>query len=371
MTHIELIEFLYKHREKLDSIYKGKDIAVNEALEASKIITRIGEKIELSESYRNFIDVTLNRIDYATVFHTYSSELQELLKYKKRYLEEQKESYLEDILSLLKTIFLKLDKRDQEIRTLLVKIENETSLDLDLLIEKALDILEKIEEVNRANNEVRELFYDEIYSVHPKTKNFIDDIANAMLEFVENISVSLDRLKQFIARTRKLRLQNRQLHQLATEILEERDQNLEEILTLNPKENYLTIYRSQKSTIKSFPDGSEQSRIIRKLRRELAMVQIKKEPKSFVIKAQKEEKLNLVNIQTIEEELERLGSADIFEFIYQHPELKRFVKATANEQSLKEESFKVYLQFVIPHNPKIVVTEGYNEYDIRVAEWVA
>jgi hypothetical protein len=370
MTHIELIEFLYKHREKLDSIYKGKDITVNETLEASKIITRIGEKIELSESYRNFIDVTLNRIDYATVFHTYSSELQELLKYKERYELEQKENYLDDILSLLKTIFLKLDKRDQEIRTLLVKIENETSLDLDLLIEKALDILEKIEEVNRANNEVRELFYNEIYTVHPRTKNFIDNISNAMLAFVENISVSLDRLKQFIARTRKLRLQNRQLHQLAIQILEEKDQNLEEFLSLNPKENYLTLYRSQKNTIKSFPDGSESSKVIRKLRRELSMLQVKKEPKSFIIKAQKEEKLNLVNIMTIEDELERIGSADIFEFIYQHPELKRFVQTTSNEESLKEESFKVYLQFVIPHNPKIVVSQKYNEHNVRVAKWI-
>ena len=370
MTHIELIEFLYKHRHKLDDIYKDRAVAIDERLEDSKLITRIGEKIELSESYRNFVDVTLNRIDYATTFHTYNSELKELVKYKNRYLEEKKEHYLEEILSLLKTIFLKLDKRDQEIRTLLVKIENETSLDLDLLIEKAMDILEKIEEVNRANNEVRELFYSDFYLLHSDTKRFIEGISTAMLVFVENISIALDRLKQFIARTRKLRLQNRQLHQLATEILEEKDQKLEEVLSLNSKERYLTIYRSQKNSIKSFPDGSESSRIIRKLRKELSMVQVKKEPSNFTLSTQKEEKLNLVNIKTIEDELKVKGCEDIFEFIYQHQELGRFMQENNQNISLKEESFKIYLQFIIPFNQHIQLTKNYNSHKIRIAKWI-
>ncbi|SFV62491.1 hypothetical protein MNB_SV-12-264 [hydrothermal vent metagenome] len=370
MTHIELIEFIYTHRKELDDIYKGKKNTVDKTLEKSPLLLKVGENIELSESYRNFIDTTLNRIEYAVVFNTYHAELKELLIQKSRYLSEKKEYYLLEILSLLKSIYLKLHKRNQEIRTLLIKIENETSLDLDLLIEKAMDILEKIKEINQANREVQEVFYKDIYELHPKTKKFIDDISFNMLEFIENISTNLENLEYFIARTKKLRLQNRKLHQLSTEILEERDQELEELLMLNPKENYFTLYRSQKKTVKTFPDNSENSRVIRKLRRYLSELKVKKEPKQFNIKPQKEEKLNVINIKIIENELKKDGSDDIFSFIYEHRELKRFIESSEEKHSLKEESFKIYLQFVIPYNPKIKITKEYNKYAIRIAKWI-
>jgi hypothetical protein len=370
MTHIELIEFIYTHRQVLDDIYKNKKTTVSEALEASRLVTKIGGKVELSESYRKFIDISLNRIDYAVTFNTYHSELKEILVQKSRYLHEKKEYYLLEILSLLKAIFLKLHKRDQEIRTLLIKIENETSLDLDLLIEKAMDILEKIKEINQANREIQKVFYDELYDLHPKTKNFIDDISFSMLKFIENISTSLENLEYFIARTKKLRQQNRKLHQLSVEILEERDQELDRLLTLNPKENYLTLYRSQKNAIKSFPDNSESSRVIQKLRVSMSQFQVKKEPKQFRIAPQKEERLNLVNIVAIENELREKGSDDIFNFIYEHQELKRFIEESKTEISLKEESFKIYLQFIIPQNPKIKLTNHYNTHNIRIAQWI-
>jgi len=312
MTHLELIEFIHTHRETLDDLYKAKKSSVSKELENSRIVTKIGERYELSESYRNFVDITLNRIDYAVTFNSYHAELKELLVQKSRYLDEKKEHYLQEILSLLKAIFLKLHKRDQEIRTLLIKIENETSLELDLLIEKAMDILEKIKEINQANQQVQEVFQNDFYELHPKTKSFIDEISSAMLGFIENISSSLENLEYFIARTKKLRQQNLKLHQLSIQILEEKDQALEELLTLNPKEHYLTLYRSQKQSIKSFPDASESSRVIRKLRRYLNEVKVKKEPKAFTVTPQKEEKLNLVNIKAIEEELKKHGSEDIF-----------------------------------------------------------
>ncbi len=369
MTHIELIEFIYTHRQEIDEIYKKQKERASEELEASRLLVKIGEKVELSQSYRNFVDVTLNRIDYAVIFNTYDAELQELLKQKSRYLQEHKAYYLDEILSLLRSIFLKLNQRDQEIRTLLIKVENENALELDLLIEKAMDILEKIEELNLANNKIREIFYGELFSLHPKTKQFIEGISDEMATFIENISISLERLKDFIVRTRKLRLQNRQLHQLASQILNEQDQWLEERLTLNPKEAYLTLHRSQKNRVKTFPDGSESSKIIRKLRRHLYELKVKKEPKTFTLHTQREERLQLVNIQLIEEGLKAKGSKDIFHYIYAHEELRRFIEETSDRGSLKEESFKVYLQFVIPHNPHVTLTSDYNDHNIRIAQW--
>jgi len=370
MTHIELIEFIYTHRHTLDDIYKHKKNTVVKELENSKLITQIGNKIELNQSYRDFIDTTLNRIEYSVVFNTYHAELKELLVQKSRYVEEKKEHYLLEILSLLKAIFLKLHKRNQEIRTLLIKIENENALDLDLLIEKAMDILEKIKEINQANHEVHEVFHNEIYTLHPKTKAFIDDTAFDMLAFIESISSSLENLEYFIARTKRLRKQNRKLQQLSSEILEEKDQVLEELLTLNPKENYLTLHRSQKNHIKSFPDGSETAKVIRKLRQQFSQLTVKKEQKEFSIQLQKEEKLNLVNIKALEEVLKKEGTNDIFNFIYEHQELKRFIKSSNEQLSLKEESFKVYLQFIIPKNPKIQLTNSYNDHNIRIAQWI-
>lgn len=369
MTHIELIEFIYTHREVLDDIYKNKKTTVSKTLENSKLLVKVGENFQLNQSYQTFVDSTLNRINYAVVFNTYQAEIKELLLQKSRYLDEKKEYYLLEILALLKAIYLKLHTRNQEIRTLLIKIENETSLDLDLLIEKATDILEKIKEINQANNKVQEVFYEEIYKLHPKTKKFIDDISFNMLTFIENISTSLENLEYFIARTKKLRLQNKKLHQLATAILEEKDQELEELLTLNPKEQYLTFNRSQKNSIKSFPDGSESSKVIRKLRRYLSEVKVKKEPKNFNIQPQKEEKLELLNIKVIEDELKKHGSDDIFNFIYEHQEMKKFIERSKEKRSLKEESFRVYLQFVVPLNPKIKLTQHYNTHAIRIAQW--
>ncbi len=369
MTHIELIEFIYTHRQELDEIYKNQKETASDALATSRLVVKIGEKSELAQSYRHFIDVTLRRIDYGVIFNTYDAELQELLKQKSRYLQEHKAYYLDEILALLKSIFLKLNQRDQEIRTLLIKVENENALELDLLIEKAMDILEKIEELNLANNKIREIFYGELFTLHPKTKSFIEGISDEMATFIENISMSLERLKDFIVRTRKLRLQNRQLHQLASQILEEKDQALEEELKLNSKTAYLTLHRSQKSQIKTFPDGSESSKIIRKLRQHLYNVKVKKEPKTFTLQTQKEEQLKLVNLKLIKDGLKAKGSNDIFTYIYQHEELRRFIEESSEGGSLKEESFKIYLQFVIPPNPHVTLSQHYNDHDIRIAQW--
>ena len=170
--------------------------------------------------------------------------------------------------------------------------------------------------------------------------------------------------------TRKLRLQNRQLHQLSTQILEEKDQELEDVLILEPQSYYLTLYRSQKNSIRSFPDGSENSKVIRKLRKYFNELTIPKEPTSFHISPQKEEKLNLVNIKAIEDDLKEKGSEDIFNFIYEHQALAEFIKKSEKELSLKEESFKIYLQFIIPHNENIELKKHYNTHAIRIAQWI-
>ncbi|CAA6813275.1 MAG: Unknown protein, partial [uncultured Sulfurovum sp.] len=217
--------------------------------------------------------------------------------------------------------------------------------------------------------QVQEVFYNDFYELHPKTKKFIDEISSNILLFIENISSSLENLEYFIARTKKLRQQNRKIHQLSVEILEEKDQKLEELLILNPKENYLTLYRSQKNSVKSFPDASESSKVIRKLRKHFNELSIKKEPKQFSIKTQKKEKLNLVNLKIIEDGLKKKGSTDIFNFIYEHPELHQFIENSPQNLSLKEESFKIYLQFIIPKNEHIILNKNYNHHAIRIAQW--
>ncbi len=370
MTHLELITFIYSHREALDGLYKRKHTLVDESLEKSRLVTKIGDEIELSDSYRQFIDSTLKRIDYGIIFHTYSTELKELLKYKSRYQEEKKAHYLDTVYQLIKNIFFKLEKRDEEIRLLLVKIENETSLDLDILIEKAMDILEKITEVNRANNEVREVLYQEIYALDAKTDHLIDSIESQMTHFVENISLSLNRLNQFIARTRKLRLQNKKLLQLSLMILEEDDEALNVMLCLSPRDYYLTLRRSQKNSIQTFPDGSESSKVIRKLRHSMESLQVAKKLREIKIVTPEVQNYYLVNMERIERDLAENGSDDIFSFIYQHAELGELIATGSSALSLKEESFKIFLQLIIPVNQHIVLSERYNNQEIRIARWI-
>ncbi|RLA76190.1 MAG: hypothetical protein DRG30_03420 [Epsilonproteobacteria bacterium] len=370
MTHLELITFIYEHREELDALYKKKTTAVCETLEKSRLVIKIGDEVELSDTYRQFIDSTLKRIDYGIIFHTYSKELKELLKYKARYQEEEKSYYLDEMYQLIKNIFFKLQKRDEEIQLLLVKIENETSLDLDILIEKAMDILKKITEVNRANNEVRELFFHEIYTVHGKIDYLVDSISTQMIYFVENISSSLNRLNQFIARTRKLRVQNKKLLQLSLMILEEEDEAIDEMLRLSPREYYLTLHRSQKNSIQTFPDGSESSRVIRRLRQSMEFLEVKKEQRKVKIVMPQVENQHLVNMERIELDLAENGTEDIFLFIYEHPELTDFAREGVSGLSLKEESFKIFLQLIIPENPHIELSNTYNNQEIRIARWI-
>ncbi len=370
MTHIELIEFIYKNRQEIDSLYKKKIDRVSKVLDSSRLITKVGESVELNSAYKNFVDITLKRIDYGIIFHTYSSELQDLLKYKIRFIEEKKPHYIDDILTLIKNIFFKLQRRDEEIRLLLVKLENENSLDLDILLEKSMDILEKITEVNRANNEIREIFYSDIYSLDNSVGLFIDEINPQMINFISNISNALDRLNQFIARTRKLRVQNKILFQLANNILQERDEKLEEFLTLEPKLYYMTIKRSNRNKIQALPDSSELSKIIRKLRLILNDFSIKAPNKKIIIDPPQEQKLSLVNLQKIEDEFLSNGSEDIFNSIYNHDELSNLIAENEDKESIKDESFKIFLQFIIPNSKNIQLTNRYNKYNIRVAKWV-
>ena len=368
MTHIELIEFIYKHRKVLDDVYKGKVNSVSEMLERSRLIMRVGDSIELSSNYRNFVDITLSRIDYGIIFHTYSGQLQDLLKYKQRYLVEEKSHYLDDIMELIRNIFIKLQQRDEEIRLLLIKIENENSLDLDILLEKSMDILDKITEVNRANNEIRQMYYDQIYGLDIEIDHFIDEINPQMIRFISNISTGLDRLNQFIARTRRLRLQNKMLFQLSINILEEKDEKVDEFLSLEPNSHYLTIHRSQRNRVETFPDGSETLGVVRKLRKIINDIEIKKENRKVTLQPIVEENLSLVNLSQIEQDLTSDGTDDIFMFIYQHNQLKPF---TIEENQRKEESFKIFLQLIIPENRYIQLTNSYNKQEILIAKWVS
>ena len=370
MTHIELIEFIYKNRFELDSLYKKRVDRVSKDLASSRLVAKVGESVEVSSAYKNFVDITLKRIDYGIIFHTYSSELQDLLKYKIRYIEEKKPHYIDDIISLIKNIFFKLQRRDEEIRLLLVKLENENSLDLDMLLEKSMDILEKITEVNRANNEIREIFYSDTYSLDDSIGLFIDEINPQMISFISNISNALDRLNQFIARTRKLRVQNKTLFQLANNILEEKDEKLEEFLTLEPKLYYMTLKRSSRNKIHALPDGSEFSKVVRKLRLIIDDFSIKAPNTKIVIDPPDDQKLSLVNLQKIEDDLLSNGSEDMFDFIYNHNELTTLIAQNEEKESIKDESFKIFLQFIIPNNKNIELTNRYNEHNIRIAKWI-
>ncbi len=370
MTHLELITFIYTHREALDGLYRKKLHSVEKSLEESMLVTKIGSEIELSDSYRQFIDTTLRRIDYGVIFHTYSAELTQLRKLKFRYLEEKKSQYFDEIYQLIKDIYFKLERRDGEIKLLLIKIENETSLDLDLLIEKATDILDKITEINYANSKVREVFDVEINAIDPRIDELMDAISGDMVLFIENISMSLNRLNQFIARTRKIRLQNRKLLQLSMQILDEDDEILNQLLYLSPKECYLTLRRSQKNTIQSYPDGSESTRLIRKLRQSLGDTRVVKESREIKIVPQEAQNLYIVDIEKIKQDLINSGADDIFLFIYHHPELKYLINSSSEALSLKEESFKIFLQIVIPQRGSVEMIDEYNSQEIRIARWI-
>ena len=363
MKHSELLKLIHDNREFIDRVYKQNYIQnVPQELIDSTLFVKIHDKYKLNKNYLNFVDSVLQRIDYSIIFGDYEKEYKELVKNKKRYLESEDEFYINRIISLIENLYIKFYNRDREIQILLLRLENDTSLEIDKLLEQADDTLEKIDELIDANEKIGDFFRKGLRGVHGEIDTLLQSISVGMLKFIEKIDDYISEFNQFIIQTKKRRILNKKIIKLSNMILDEQVNDLDEYLTLHYKSLYFTLPKSQKNKIQTFVQDEDISKIKKELLQYLSHVEIKKPIKRSIIKEQKHEKLKIVNIDKIMKELEKQKSEDIFLYLLSHHEFSKYEKS-----ELISEAFKAYLQIIT--DTRVVFGDNFNEFDIKVAKW--
>ncbi len=363
MKHIELIKLIYENRDILDSAYRQEHIAsVKSELLDINLFIKINDSYKLNQNYLNFVDSLLSRVDYSIIFGDYEKEYKELVKLKKRYSENGDDYYMERIIDLVQKLYHKFKNRDLEIKSLIIKLESETSLDIDILLENANDTLDKIYELIDANKKIGHFFRETLRGVSFELDTILQSISVEMLMFVNNIDTYIKQIKHFIVQTKNRRLQNRLFMSVANDIVDEKTQKLEEVLSNNSKYFYFSVSVSQKNTIKYLADDVDILRLKKPLQSLFENMSVKKAINTSSIKPQKIEKLNIVNTQNIIDELDSQKTDDVFVFIKEHKELSIF-----KDKELIEESFKIYLHISV--DKRLRFMSEFNEFGVKVASW--
>ena len=326
------------------------------------MFVKINDRYKLNKNYLNFVDSVLQRIDYSIIFGDYEREYKELVKLKKRYINTKNEFYKTSIINLIENLYIKFYNRDREIQILLLRLENDISLDIDILLENAVDILEKVDELIVANEKIGLFFRKDLRDVDEDIDKLLQSIGVNILKYIQNIDRYIKDLNQFIIQTKKRRFQNKQIITLSNMIMDEDVNELEQYLILNPKRFHYTVTQSQKNRIKFFADDNDIQKFKKELKEILQNFSINKLLKKDTIKTQTKEKLDVVDVERIIKDLENLKSDDVFTFIKSHDELQRF-----ENNNLIEESFKIYLHISV--DERMIYDKSFNEFGVKVAKW--
>jgi len=363
MKHLELLKLVNDNKDVIDKAYRdGRIESVKEELSDSTLFVKISSVYKLNKNYLNFVDSVLQRVDYSIIFGDYTKEYKELVKNKNRFLENKNEHYKTQIIELIENLYFKFLNRDREIQVLLLRVENDTSLDIDILIQNANDILEKIDELIEANTKIGQLFRVDLKDIDADIDALLSSISVDILRYIQNIDAYIKQISLFLIQTKNRRLQNKKLTKLANQILEEKTTALDEHLELHKKHLFHTIVKNQRKTVVTYPSDRDIYKINKALKVVLDGFEVKKKLKTSLIKPQQKQKLDIINIDNILKDLSDISCDDIFIFIHNHKELDKY-----EDYKLKEEAFKLFLQ--ITTHEKLSFTDEFNEFGIKVAKW--
>lgn len=348
MTHIELLTLLNKNKNTIDQAYRDGYIdSVSDELFNSTLFTKTSKGYELNRSYINFVNTILDRVDYSIVFGDYEKEHSLLIKSKIKYQETKKDYYKNDILNRIDEIFFKFLNRDREIKALLYKLENEVSLDIDIIIENAHSILDQIIELIDANEKISKTFR-ELKTIDKIFKEVISNLDEDFYRFIKNINIYIDTLNKFIVQTKQKRKQNRLFLKLSNDILDEKDEYLNEYLKINSPTLHTLKYKYKKDVLFVSDDN-------KKLLKAIKNLELLKPPKKLApnkINIPKPEKLEIIELDEILDSLKD-GCDDLYMFLI---------------DKVGKEAFRVYLSLLEYEN--IEFCEGFNQHNIRIVKWL-
>lgn len=352
MTHLELIQLLYKHKDTINEAYINKSVdLVSEELVDSTLFLKVANSYRLNSNYTTFVNSILDRVDYGMVFESYKDELANLVRYKNRFIQTKEDFYKENILKLIDDIYLRFFYRDKNISRLLRKLENEVSLEINIIIEQANIILENITELIDANAKINKTFL-ELKSLDDDIKARVVAYDNDFYNFGVNIDFYIEFLKRFITQTKEKRRQNRLFLNMARKIIDEDDKSLTKLLD----ENQNRFYNFEYSKFKKIRFFIEDDRRVKKYLKELQLSKPKKLTATTSIIEMPPQKLQMIDIQKIVAKLNALSPQDIYEFLLNLEEIKD-----------ENEAFKLYLHLLSFSN--IIYEDKFNTYGIKVVRW--
>ncbi|HIP14704.1 MAG TPA: hypothetical protein EYG74_04375 [Sulfurimonas autotrophica] len=370
MTHIELIKLINRHKSVLDLAYRGEIHGeVDAELFEAELFTKIGDRIVLSEAYIQFVDTMLKRVEYGIIFGKYAEELQQLVSYKKRFLDTNDRTYLERIRKGIEDVYLKFKKRDSDISVLISKIVNENSLSLEVILDDAENILLQMQELSDASTQTYDILSKEIVDLGKEIDNLIIDVKIDIQRYSDNLHKYIHRLNEFILRTKQRKEQNNKIAALAQKVMADNAFELEALLRSDHERLHHTFGNTKSYRIKTVPScrDMEQERFAFIVRQMFTIQPHKVVVAPQVIYKQQEvENKAVLNYQKLLDDIQLDKPKDLFKFILNHAEIEKF----DSKKVKHSEAFKAFLMTVSEHREQTKIEDGFGTHHIRRVEWI-
>lgn len=370
MTHIDLISLINRHKKVIDQAYKGEiPSQIDSTLFEAEIFNKIGDRVVLNEAYIQFINTMLKRVEYGVIFGKYAEELQQLVTYKKRFLETLDNTYLSRIRKGIEDVYLKFKRRDSDISVLISRIVHENALSLEVILDDAEHILLQMQELSNASTQTYDIFSKEIVGLSKEIDDLIIDVKIDIQQYSDNLHKYIHRLNGFILRTKQRKEQNNKIAALAQKIMSDDASELEALLRSDYGALHHTFGNTKRHKIKTVPSqiDIEQDRFAVILRHVFTLEPHKtvKAPQK-IYKEQKFEDKVVLNYQKLLEDIQSNTPEDLFEFILNHDEIEKFDTV----QTKRSEAFKAFLLTVSEHREHTKIDIGFGSHDIRRVAWI-
>jgi hypothetical protein len=356
MTHLQLIEMLYRHKDEIHQSYINKGaLGGSDELTQSTLFIKVADEYQLNQTYISFVNSILDRVDYGVVFEDYEKENAKLILLRKKYLQHQKPYYKEQILKLIDDIYLRFFYRDNHIRLLLKKLEHDVSLEIEIIVEEANTILYDISELIEANHKIYKTFV-ELKESDSDIKTKLVKLEIDFFRFSNNIENYISQLQRFIIQTKEKRRQNRLFMQVANDILSENDTRLDEYLLADTSTKCYTIEYTKRKKVKSLPSFYDAS-TLKKALKSLDLTKSKRATANSIIQEAPPQKLPMIDIDVIAARLDRDKPYDMYMFLKEQEDL--FER--------EDEIFKAYLHLL--SYASISYRDDFNMDGVRCVAW--
>ncbi len=371
MKHIELIELLYKNRELIDGAFRGDKIESlpNELIDDAAIFQKVAKQYELSDTYVQFANAILKRIDANYTFGDYNEEIKLLVRHKSDYLETNDKELLQRIKGLVSTLYKKIEQRDVLINARINDIVNDNDLSIELIIKDAIDVDNRVSELIDAHSENLKILSKELRGLDGELDDMLVDIGIDMLPFTENIHTYNKRLSDFILRTEKRKVQNKKLSSLSNKIIKEQDETLKSLLLSHSQVYHHTLKDRKSANVKHLPSPIElhKSSFIDALSKVLLIKKVQRKTHTTKpYETSKSVELKSIKLEKIQKDIFKDKPKDIYSYILEHQEIKKFAEDNLSDTY----AFKTYLSIVQNNRENIVLDKKFNNSNIKVAKWI-